>query len=113
MGVGSSPLPLSPTSLPTIAEIRACTNFLWEARCSKVVALNNNIVVKCGFGWKAGNVWLRSILKRVPEVPAPRLYAIYYNSNELFMIMQGIPGVPLNPLWAYFGEVRWYIQNER
>ncbi|KAJ5704586.1 phosphotransferase enzyme family protein, partial [Penicillium majusculum] len=31
----------------------------------------------------------------VPEVPAPRLYAMYYDSKQVFLIMQRIPFGPL------------------
>ncbi|KAL3261855.1 hypothetical protein ABHI18_003342 [Aspergillus niger] len=90
-----------PTPLPTINEIRACTNVLWEARGSKVVAVNNNIVVKCGVRvatWEGqALIYLEQC---VPEVPAPRLYAMYYESDDLFIIMQRIHGVPLNSLWS-------------
>ncbi|KAE8378983.1 hypothetical protein BDV26DRAFT_303885 [Aspergillus bertholletiae] len=82
----SQPLP----SLPTTDEIRACTNVLWETRASKIVAVNDDdIVVKYG---GCVDVWEGQALvyleRHVPEVPAPRLYAIYYDSKKLFLIMQ-------------------------
>lgn len=40
----SQPLPF----LPTADEIRACTNVLWETMASKIVAVNDDIVVKYG-----------------------------------------------------------------
>lgn len=40
----SQPLPF----LPTTDEIRACTNVLWETMASKIVAVNDDIVVKYG-----------------------------------------------------------------
>ncbi|CRL19105.1 Protein kinase-like domain [Penicillium camemberti] len=92
----SQPLP----TLPTTDEIRACTNVLWQTSSSKIVALNDDIVVKYGGGvddWEGqALVYLEG---HVPEVPAPRLYAMYYDSKQLFLIMQRIPGVPLNSIW--------------
>ncbi|GLA11789.1 hypothetical protein AnigIFM62618_005759 [Aspergillus niger] len=37
--------------------------------------------------------------RHVPEVPAPRLYAMYYEGKQLFLVMQRIPGVQLNTIW--------------
>ncbi|KAE8417576.1 hypothetical protein BDV36DRAFT_309357 [Aspergillus pseudocaelatus] len=92
----SHPLP----TLPTTHDIRACTNVLWETVASKIVAVNDNIVVKYG---GCINVWEGQALvyleQRIPEVPAPRLYAMYYNSKQLFLIMQRVPGVQLNSIW--------------
>ncbi|KAL4804553.1 hypothetical protein BDV18DRAFT_161648 [Aspergillus unguis] len=92
----NSQLPL----LPTIDEIRACTNVLWETVASKVVAVNEDIVVKYG---GCINTWegeaLVYIERHVPEVPAPRLYAMYYDSKQLFLVMQRVPGVQLDSVW--------------
>ncbi|KAJ5562995.1 phosphotransferase enzyme family protein [Penicillium sp. DV-2018c] len=97
----SEPLP----TLPTTDEIRACTNVLWETIASKVVAVNDDVVVKYG-----GNIhdWEGQALvyleRYVPEVPAPRLYAMYYDSKQLFLIMQRIPGVQLNTIWPSLAQ---------
>ncbi|GCB20805.1 hypothetical protein AAWM_03690 [Aspergillus awamori] len=90
-----------PTPLPTIDEIRACTNVLWEARASKVVAVNDNIVVKYGVRVETWEGQALIYLEQcVPEVPAPRLYAMHCESDERFLVMQRIHGVPLNSLWS-------------
>ncbi|KAH8424191.1 uncharacterized protein LDX57_001946 [Aspergillus melleus] len=92
----SPPLP----ALPTTDEIRACTNLLWETQASKIVALNDEIVVKYGGGVDTWEGQALIYLERhVPDVPAPRLYAMYYDSNKLFLVMQRAPGVPLNTIW--------------
>lgn len=97
----SQPLPI----LPTTDEIRACTNVLWETRASRIVVVNDNIVVKYG---GCINIWEGQTLvyleKHVPEVPAPRLYAMYYDSEQLFLVMQRIPGVPLNTIWSSLAQ---------
>lgn len=97
----SQPLP----TLPTTDEIRACTNVLWETMASKIVAFNDDIVVKYGL---CINTWEGQALiyleRHVPEVPAPRLYAMYYDSKQLFLIMQRVPGVPLNSIWSSLAD---------
>lgn len=99
MGVpfqNSQPLP----TLPTTDEIRACTNVLWETMATKVVAVSDDIVVKYG---GCINTWEGEALvyleRHVPEVPAPRLYAMYSDSQQLFLIMQRVPGVQLDSIW--------------
>ncbi|CDM38238.1 hypothetical protein DTO013E5_8665 [Penicillium roqueforti] len=92
----SKPLP----TLPTTDEIRACTNVLWETMASKIVAVNDDIVAKYGGTVNAWEGQALVYLERyVPGVPAPRLYAMYYESKQVFMIMQRVPGVPLNSIW--------------
>ncbi|KAB8216941.1 phosphotransferase enzyme family protein [Aspergillus novoparasiticus] len=67
---------------------------------AKIVKVNDDIVVNYG---GVVNEWEGQALvyleRHVPEVPAPRLYAMYYDSNQLFLIMQRVPGVPLNSIW--------------
>ncbi|GES64845.1 phosphotransferase enzyme family protein [Aspergillus terreus] len=91
----SQPLP----RLPTTDEIRACTNILWETSSSKIVAVNDDIVVKYGGGV---DVWEGQALvyleRHVPGVPAPRLYAMYYDSKKVFLVMQCVPGVQLDSI---------------
>ena len=72
---------------------------------SEVVALNDDIVVKYGLYI---NTWEGQALvyleRHVPEVPAPRLYVMYYDSNQLFLIMQRIPGEQLNSIWSSLAD---------
>ncbi|OGM39318.1 hypothetical protein ABOM_012027 [Aspergillus bombycis] len=92
----SQPLPI----LPTTDEIRACTNALWETEASKIVEVNDDIVVKYGGCINVSEGQALVYLERhAPEVPAPRLYAMYYDSEELFLIMQRVPGVQLKSIW--------------
>ncbi|KAJ5476900.1 hypothetical protein N7475_002629 [Penicillium sp. IBT 31633x] len=87
-------------TLPTTDEIRACTNILGETSATKIVAVNDNIVVKYG---RRVDLWEGQALvyleRHVPEVPAPRLYTMYYDSEQLFLIMQRVPGVQLDSIW--------------
>jgi hypothetical protein len=96
----SLPLP----SLPTTDEIRACTNILWEG-INKVVAVNDEIVAKFGTCVHASEGQALIYLERhVPKVSAPRLYAMYHDSNQLFLVMQRAPGVQLDSIWPTLTE---------
>ena len=37
--------------------------------------------------------------KYAPQVPAPRLYAMYREDGDLFIIMQRFPGIQLDEIW--------------
>ncbi|OJD11963.1 hypothetical protein AJ78_07364 [Emergomyces pasteurianus Ep9510] len=98
----SSSLP----ALPTTDEIRACTNILWERQSIKVVAANDEIVVKFG---GSIHVWEGQALiyleRYVPKVSAPRLYAMYREVDEqVFLIMQRAPGLSLDKVWPSLTE---------
>ncbi|RJE17990.1 hypothetical protein PHISCL_09670 [Aspergillus sclerotialis] len=91
----SLPLP----AIPTAAEIRACTNVLWDG-AHRIVALNNDVIVKYGGGLGATEGQNLIYLERyVPKVPAPRLYAMFEEDGKTYLIMQRIPGVPLDSIW--------------
>ncbi|KAJ5398522.1 hypothetical protein N7465_009011 [Penicillium sp. CMV-2018d] len=72
---------------------------------SKIVAVNDDIVVKYG---GSINTWEGQALvyleRHVPEVPAPRLYAMYYDLKQLFLIMQRVPGVQLDSIWPSLAQ---------
>lgn len=94
----NSSLPL-PT-LPTPDEIRACPNIIWERLAAKVVAINNEIDVKFGSSLRTWEGQALIYLEQhAPKVPAPQLYAMYYDSDQLFLVMQRAPGVPLDSIW--------------
>lgn len=88
-------------TLPTTDEIRACTDILGETSATKIVAVNDDIVVKYG---RRVDIWEGQALvyleRYVPEVSAPRLYTMYYDSEQLFLIMQRVPRVQLDSIWS-------------
>ena len=61
-------------TLPIVDEIRACTNVFSDVFAGKVAAVNDEVVVKHGFGVR---IWEGQALvyleRHAPEVPAPRL----------------------------------------
>ncbi|KAL3462788.1 kinase-like domain-containing protein [Aspergillus heterothallicus] len=100
----SESLPQCP--LPTNDQIRACKNVLLD-RLYKVVAINDEVVVKFGRGVKAYEGQVLIFLQRyLPTIPAPRLYAMYEDAetDETFLIMQRIPGQQLDVIWPTLTE---------
>ncbi|TKA28687.1 hypothetical protein B0A50_03014 [Salinomyces thailandicus] len=92
-------------SLPTTEEIRACPFTLAETSVTKVVAVNDEVIAKFGGGIDVCEGQALVYLERhVPEVPAPRLYAMYRDSEQVFLIMQRAPGVELDSVWPSLTE---------
>lgn len=62
--------------------------------------MNDKVVAKYGFDLDPleGQA-LIYLEKYAPEVAAPRLYAMYYECDELFIVMQRVPGIGLDQLW--------------
>ncbi|KAM3422329.1 hypothetical protein BST61_g2688 [Cercospora zeina] len=87
-------------TLPSAEEIRGCTDVLHERFRAKIVGVTDHVVAKFG-----GDVLEREgqaliyLERYVPKVPAPRLYAMYYHEEELFLVMQRAPGNQLERLW--------------
>ncbi|KAJ6184666.1 hypothetical protein N7519_005967 [Penicillium mononematosum] len=98
----SGSLPLR--ALPTPDEIRACPNIISDF-VDKVVAINDEIVVKFGrivYPWEGqALVYLE---QHAPDVPAPRLYAMYRDAGDFFLVMQRAPGVRLDSIWSSLTE---------
>ncbi|KAJ5815956.1 hypothetical protein N7447_008189 [Penicillium robsamsonii] len=65
---------------------------------SKIVSVNDDIVAKYG---DCALVYLE---QHVPEGPVPRLYAMNYGFKQLFLVMQRVPGVPLNSIWPFLAN---------
>lgn len=86
--------------LPTTVEIRACDHVLHERHAAKIVAISDEVVVKFGGGvTEAEGQALVYLERHVPQIPAPRLYSMYHDSDQLFLVMQRIPGTQLEQLW--------------
>lgn len=62
--------------------------------------MNDKVVAKYGYDIIPPEGQALIYLERhVPEIPAPRLYAMYYDSDELFVVMQRVPGIALDRFW--------------
>lgn len=71
----------------------------------KVVAVDDELIVKFGGGIETWESQALLYLEReVPDVPAPRSYAMYQDAEETFLIMQRIAGVTLDTIWTSLGE---------
>lgn len=92
-------------ALPNVDEIRRCTVILKERSSSKVIAVSDKIIVKYGGGIEPWEGQALLYLEReVPDVPAPRLYAMYQDAEETFLVMQRIPGVTLDTTWTSLSD---------
>lgn len=92
-------------ALPTADEIRVCPDILQTRSAATVVGVNDKIVVKFGGGVDVSEGQALVYLERhAPDIPAPRLYAMYYNSCELFLIMERAPGEPLDKIWSSLND---------
>jgi hypothetical protein len=105
----SQPMP----SLPTTDEIRACTKVVWERWGNKMVKLNDDVVVKYGRGsngyiFREGQT-LVFLERHAPAVPAPRVFAMYEDGREQFLIMQRIRGATLESIRDSLGSLRRMI----
>ncbi|TKA25447.1 hypothetical protein B0A50_06314 [Salinomyces thailandicus] len=63
------------------------------------------VIVKYGYSTteREGQTLLY-LESEVPDIPAPRLYAMYYDSRQLFLVMQRKPGVRLDYIWPNLTE---------
>lgn len=87
-------------TIPTTEEIRACQNVIYERHAASIVAVNDQVVAKFGPSIQEWEGQALIYLERyVPDVPAPRLYAMYYDPEQLFLGMQRMPGEQLDRLW--------------
>ena len=96
---------LSPLPLPTTHEIRTSPAILNQRTGQTVVAVTPDVVAKFGQGTaeREGQTLLY-LESHAPDVPAPRLYAMYYDAGDLFVVMQRIPGMRLDTLWETLSE---------
>lgn len=92
-------------ALPDVEEVSRCPVVLKERSNSKVVAVNDKIIVKFGGGiepWEGQA--LLYLERKVPDVPAPRLYAMYQDDDQTFLVMQRVPGVTLDAIRSSLNE---------
>jgi len=67
--------------------------------------LNDKLVAKFGRGINVAEGQALLYLERhAPEVPAPRLHAMFRDGEEVFLVMDRAPGVPLEALWPTLTE---------
>lgn len=96
-----------PAKLPTASEIRASPAIIKQRTGQAVVAASPQVLVKYGRGTaqREGQALLY-LEDCIPSVPAPRLYAMFEDSKDLFIIMERIPGTDLESVWDDLSEER-------
>lgn len=78
---------------------------MYERHAASIVAVNDQVIAKFGGSireWESQA--LIYLEKYFPHVFAPQLYAIYYDSEQLFLVMRRMPGERLSQLWPYLTD---------
>lgn len=100
---------LLPATFPSASEIRSSLAIIKQRTGQTVVAIGSEFIVKYGRSTPEREGQTLLFLEScVPTVPAPRLYGMFYDQDELFIVMQRVPGVPLDSLWADLAEFEKY-----
>jgi hypothetical protein len=91
--------------LPTVDEIRSCSDVIQRRSAKKVVAINDKVVAKFGGGIDVAEGQALIFLERhAPGVPAPKLHAMFRDGTEVFLIMERAPGLQLDAIWPSLTE---------
>ena len=96
---------LAPTPLPTAEEIRSSTAIISQRTGQTITAVTPDLLVKFGRSTSEREGQTLLYLEQcVSNFPAPRLYAMYYDHGDLFIVMQLIPGRTLEMVWEELSE---------
>lgn len=89
-----------PAPLPTTQEIRACSTILHQRSTVTVKAIGTHFVVKYGPGTKIreGNN-LNYLHQHLSGLPIPRLWAMYNEDEDVFIVMEFFDGNTLQDIW--------------
>lgn len=94
-----------PFVLPTADEIRESSAIIKQRTGETIAAVTPQIVVKFGVSTTASEGQALLFLEQcVPDIPAPRLYALYHDSQDTFIVMERISGVTLDTLWDQLSD---------
>lgn len=89
-----------PPLLHTAHEIRSCPDVLQRRSAKKVVALNDKVVAKFGGAIDVAEGQALIFLERhAPDVPAPRLHAMFRDANDVFLVMGRASGMQPDAVW--------------
>lgn len=93
-------------NLPSAEEIRHCPHDLQKRRRgTRVVAVNEQIVAKYGSALDVAERQALVYLERhVKRLVAPRLFAMYYDNKQLFLVMERVQRTNLETLWHSLSE---------
>ncbi|PFH55019.1 hypothetical protein XA68_11038 [Ophiocordyceps unilateralis] len=96
-----------PARLPTRVQIEtATTEFpsIYDASSRRTVLVNENFVVKYGPAVFENEGHALLLVESYPDIPAPRLYAMYREEGKLYIIMEFIAGLRLSDVWQRLSE---------
>ena len=94
-----------PAFFPSVQDIRRSTAIIDQRTGQTIVAATPEVLVKYGQSTTDREGQTLLYLERcVPKFPAPRLYAMYYDEGDFFVVMQRIPGRSLDTLWDELSE---------
>lgn len=114
-----------PGKLPTIREIERSTAFLAGHQIhQKVVRVGAHFVVKYGLDVSLEEGQTMMYVGEVVKLPVPKVYALFQGPFQRinYIIMQYVPGVPLDRLWWYLSpsqklniadDIKEYIKKLR
>lgn len=96
---------LGPAKLPTVTETRTSHAVISRRTGQTIVAATPEIVVKFGRSTKVREGQTLLFLEQcVPKLPAPRLYAMFYDTGDLFILMECNPGLRLDQVWSTLSD---------
>ncbi|KAI5860733.1 kinase-like protein [Durotheca rogersii] len=96
-----------PGPLPTRTEIEAATAAflsIFDPSARRTVLVKNKFVVKYGPAVFENEGHALIFLEKFTQIPTPRLYAMYWESDKLFIIMEFISGQGLDDVWPHISE---------
>ncbi|KAM4065489.1 phosphotransferase enzyme family protein [Hirsutella rhossiliensis] len=96
-----------PAPLPTRAQIESATTefpSIFDASARRTVLVGGLFVVKYGPAVfeNEGHALLR--VESYPDIPSPRLYAMYREEENLYIIMEFVQGQRLSDVWPCLSE---------
>lgn len=89
-----------PATLPTIDEIRNASDIVSQRTGQTIVIVGSTFLIKYGRATpeREGQTLLY-LEHALPKLPVPRLYAMYHDGADLFVVMERIHGPNLNDIW--------------
>ena len=100
-----------PAPLPREDQIRDCPNIIHgnEPSADQKVVVIGPYAIKYGkYLSQLEGENLLFLERYAPRIPAPKLYAMWRGdgtNSEFFIIMDRVPGIPLNELWPILGDL--------
>lgn len=86
-------------------DIRSSAAVIKQRTGQKIVAVSSDVLVKYGQSTtECEGQTLLYLEQCVTNFPAPRLYAMYNDDGDFFIVMERIPGPTLDIMWPHLSE---------